>query len=100
MRGLIGKTAMVTGGGSGIGKAIVEHLLEEGVNVISMDLNNDGLKEISEKYDGKLVGVKGSVANEKDVENAVATAVEKFGQLNFGFNVAGIVKTELIINHD
>ena len=100
MRGLIGKTAMVTGGGSGIGKAIVEHLLEEGVNVISMDLNNDGLKEISEKYDGKLVGVKGSVANEKDVENAVATAVEKFGQLNFGFNVAGIVKTELIINQD
>lgn len=100
MKGLNGKTAMVTGGGSGIGKAIVEHLLEYGANVVSMDLNNSGLCELMEKNPGRLVGVDGSVSNEEDVKRAVETAVEKFGQLNFGFNVAGIVKTELIIKQD
>lgn len=100
MKGLNGKTAMVTGGGSGIGKAIVEHLLEYGANVVSMDLNNSGLSELMEKNPGRLVGVDGSVSNEEDVQRAVETAVEKFGQLNFGFNVAGIVKTELIIKQD
>jgi len=100
MKGLKGKTALVTGGGSGIGKAIVEHLLEEGVNVVSFDLNDSGLADLLAACGGKLVSFKGNVAVEEDVKNAVQTAVDTFGQLNFAFNVAGIVKTELIINQD
>ena len=100
MRGLKGKVALVTGGGSGIGKAIVEHLLEEDVKVVVIDLNDSGLKELLEKNEGRLLTVVGSVANEDDVKKAVQIAVDSFGQLNFAFNVAGIVKTELIINQD
>ena len=100
MRGLKGKVAMVTGGGSGIGKAIVEHLLEEDVKVVVLDLNDSGLKEHLEKNEGRLMTVVGSVADEDDVKKAVKTAVDNFGQLNFAFNVAGIVKTDLIINQD
>ncbi len=100
MKGLRGKAALVTGGGSGIGRAIVEHLLEEGVRVISLDLNNEGIRELEAASGGALVCVGGSVAEEKDVERAVRTAVECFGDLNFAFNVAGIVKTELIVDQD
>ncbi len=100
MKGLKGKTAMVTGGSSGIGKAIVEHLLASEVNVVSMDLNGDALGELAGQYPGQLISVNGNVAVEEDVKKTVQTAVEKFGALNFAFNVAGIVKTELIIEQD
>ena len=100
MKGLKGKVAMVTGGASGIGKAIVEHLLENDVCVVSMDLNDAGLKELLETNPQRLVSVVGNVSNEEDVKRTVQTAVDTFGKLNFGFNVAGIVKTELIINQD
>ena len=100
MRGLKDKVALVTGGGSGIGKAIVEHLLENEVKVVNFDLNDANLKELIEKSNGNLVSVCGDVSKEEDVERAVATAVEKYGKLNFAFNVAGIVKTELIINQN
>ncbi len=100
MKGLKGRTALVTGGGSGIGKAIVEHLLENEVNVVSFDLNNSGLEELLGSHPGQLAAVSGSVAEEADVEKAVKCAVDTFGALHFAFNVAGIVKTELIINQD
>lgn len=100
MKGLKEKVALVTGGGSGIGKAIVEHLLENEVKVVSFDLNNNNLEELGSKANGNLVCFNGDVSKEEDVKKAVDTAVEKFGKLNFAFNVAGIVKTELIINQD
>lgn len=100
MKGLKGKVGFVTGGGSGIGKAIVEHLLENEVKVVVLDLNTKGIDELVEKCNGQLVAVSGSVAKEEDVAKAVQTAVDTFGQLNFAFNVAGIVKTQLIVDQD
>lgn len=47
MRGLKGKTAIVTGAGQGIGRAIVERLLDEGVKVLAVDLRVDGLRELA-----------------------------------------------------
>lgn len=100
MKGLQGKTALVTGGNSGIGKATVEHLLAYGSNVVVLDLGDNNLKDFEAYKDGRLVTVNGSVSNEDDVKKAVQTALDTFGKLNFAFNVAGIVKTELIINQD
>ncbi len=100
MKGIQGKTALVTGGGSGIGKATVEHLLDFGANVVILDLNNHLITDLLEKNPDRLVFFRGSVSNEEDVKNAVETAVTRFGALNFAFNVAGIVLTNLIIDQD
>lgn len=66
MRGLENKVAVVTGGSSGIGKGIVEALLDHKVNVVVMSRKSDGIKDLLEKYDGQLVFSPGDVT--KDFE--------------------------------
>ncbi|WP_342387874.1 SDR family NAD(P)-dependent oxidoreductase [Salinicoccus bachuensis] len=100
MKGLDGKVAVVTGGASGIGYSIVEQLLEHNVKVAIGDLNEEKLKEIEGKYPEKVIGVVADVTSEPDVKNLVDTAVEKFGKLNYGFNVAGLSKSGLIMEQD
>ncbi|SOC43685.1 SDR family NAD(P)-dependent oxidoreductase [Salinicoccus kekensis] len=98
MKGLEGKVAVVTGGASGIGYSIVEQLLEHDVKVAIGDLNEEKLKEIEQQFPEKVVGVKANVTSEDDMKNLVDTAVEKFGQLDYGFNVAGLSKPGLIMD--
>jgi NAD(P)-dependent dehydrogenase (short-subunit alcohol dehydrogenase family) len=100
MRGLKKKVAMVTGGGSGIGKAVVENLLQNEVDVVVLDMNTDGIKDLIEKSKGHLVAVRGDVSKEDDVKKAVQAAVDNFGRLNLAFNVAGILRTDLIVDQD
>lgn len=90
------KVAVVTGGSSGIGKAIIEGLLEKGVKVVNGDINADTLKDLSKEHPESLISVKVDVTNEADVEKMVQTAVDKFGQLDYAFNVAGMSKAGLI----
>ncbi|CAM4352964.1 SDR family NAD(P)-dependent oxidoreductase [Lacicoccus alkaliphilus] len=97
MKGLRGKVAVVTGGASGIGYSIVEQLLQHDVKVAIGDLNEEKLKEIEEQYPDKVVGVIANVTSEDDMRNLIDTAVKKFGQLDYGFNVAGLSKSGLIM---
>lgn len=85
-----GKTAFVTGSGSGIGKATVDLLIAEGANVVGMDLNPGS------EYEG-YVPVEGDVTKESDIEAAIGVAVEKFGGLDVAFNVAGASKAAPIM---
>jgi meso-butanediol dehydrogenase/(S,S)-butanediol dehydrogenase/diacetyl reductase len=79
----VGKTAVVTGAASGIGRAIAERLLAEGANVVGSDRNP------IDDLGARFVGIEGDVTQEASAEALVATAVDRFGDLHAAFNVAG-----------
>ncbi|SDO18585.1 SDR family oxidoreductase [Alkalicoccus daliensis] len=91
---LAGKTAVVTGAASGMGKAIAEMFAAEGANVIVADLNEEGAKETAEiisSNGGKAVGCKTNVADVSEVEAMIDLAVSQYGTLDILVNNAGIM---------
>lgn len=94
--GLEGKTAIVTGGASGIGKAIVQEYLENGVNVVVCDMNPN-----TPEYDeapGKFIYVKTDVTKKDEVEAMVQKAKEAFGRIDILVNNAGINIPRLLVD--
>jgi NAD(P)-dependent dehydrogenase (short-subunit alcohol dehydrogenase family) len=75
-----GKSAVVTGGSRGIGRAITERLIEEGANVLVADL---------ESPEEAVAFVKTDVTREDDVEQMIAQAERRFGGLDILVNNAG-----------
>jgi NAD(P)-dependent dehydrogenase (short-subunit alcohol dehydrogenase family) len=93
-----GKVAVVTGGASGIGEAIVRRLLAEGASVVAGDINAGRLKQLGAELGDKFHGVQADVRSESDVAALVA-ATSRFGPLDCGFNVAGLGKGAAIMDH-
>ena len=91
MIGLEGKSAIVTGGASGIGMGIVKVLSSAGASVLIADRNYDGVKTISDSLEGIHVPCKADVTNPFDVEEMVSLALKKFGKIDVLVNNAGIV---------
>jgi NAD(P)-dependent dehydrogenase (short-subunit alcohol dehydrogenase family) len=93
---LAGKVTIVTGGGSGIGKASVLLFAREGASVVVADWQEEGgnavVKEIA-AAGGKATFIKTDVSSEDDIKNMVATAVRSYGRLDVLFNNAGIEGT-------
>jgi NAD(P)-dependent dehydrogenase (short-subunit alcohol dehydrogenase family) len=87
-----GKTAFVTGGGSGIGAATVRRLFADGSNVIAADLNQqDAEKTVAELGGGeRLLALKVDVSDAAQVAAAFAKAKERFGGVDYLVNAAGI----------
>lgn len=92
-----GKVAVVTGGASGIGEAIVRRLLTEGASVVAGDINTERLAELGRELGGKFHGVRADVRSESDIAGLVA-ATSRFGPLDCGFNVAGLGRGGPIID--
>lgn len=84
-----GKTALVTGAASGIGRAITERLVAEGARVVGGDLNEHGLNALAHELNDTFAFALTDVTKEADCEALVALAVERFGGLDAAFNVAG-----------
>jgi len=93
---LKGKTAVVTGSGRGLGKAIALKLAQMGANIVLNDIVvSDAIDETAEEFKaaGYNVAVtKGDVRSSEDVKAMVAAAVEAFGSLDILVNNAGITK--------
>ncbi|MEZ5551460.1 MAG: SDR family NAD(P)-dependent oxidoreductase [Pseudomonadales bacterium] len=85
-----GKVAVVTGGASGIGLAIVSRLVAEGGRAVVADLNSQSLASTAEALGDRIATIAVDVRNEGPVEAMVALAMEKFGGLDLGFNCAGL----------
>ena len=88
-----GKTALVTGGGSGLGEAISKDLAKNGVNVVVVDVNLDGAKRVVDEITaagGTAVPFRADTAVGEDSKKAVDFAVETYGALNYAVNNAGI----------
>jgi NAD(P)-dependent dehydrogenase (short-subunit alcohol dehydrogenase family) len=89
---LTGRAALVTGGGSGIGRSMCEGLAENGADVAVADLNEESARETVEllsKFGHKAFAVKADVSKAADVENMVRQVVAKFGRLDIACNNAG-----------
>lgn len=90
-----GPVAVVTGGGSGIGRATVLRLTADGYRVVVADLNDDGATETCALVEeagaaGAAVAVRTDVRSEEDVARAIGTAIEQFGRLDSLVNNAGV----------
>lgn len=91
--GIAGKSALVTGGAMGIGRAIAKLAAAEGARVTILDVAAEALEEtVAEirRDGGTAVGVVGDVSNPQDCQRAVATAVNMHGGLQLLFANAGI----------
>ena len=97
---LQGRVAVVTGGASGIGRAIAEAYLAEGASVVLGDRNRDLLSETAAALGERCATSAGDVTVEADVERLVATAVDTFGRLDIGVNCAGLATLAPVVDHD
>jgi 3-oxoacyl-[acyl-carrier protein] reductase len=93
---LNGKTALITGSGRGLGKAIALKLAELGANIVLNDIpGSDSIDETAQEFKEagyNVVVTKGDVRNENDVKDMVKKTVEAFGSLDILVNNAGITR--------
>ena len=90
---LEGKTALVTGGGSGIGRAASLAYSREGARVVVVDVNVEGGEETVQRIKesgGEATLVHADVSSNAGTQAMVAETVERFGRLDCAFNNAGI----------
>jgi NAD(P)-dependent dehydrogenase (short-subunit alcohol dehydrogenase family) len=92
---LTGKVAIVTGAGSGIGKALARRLASDGASVVIADLDRFGetAAEIAKATGARTLGLQIDVSDEKDVERMAAETVRAFGRIDILVNNAAVFST-------
>ena len=94
MAGMLeGKVALVTGGGSGIGRATAVAMAREGARVAVSDLSKEGIEATVAQINsagGQSIAIAGDVTEESDVANMVARTVSAFGRIDCAYNNAGV----------
>ncbi|HET9110854.1 MAG TPA: 3-oxoacyl-ACP reductase FabG [Ktedonobacterales bacterium] len=96
---LTGRVALVTGAGRGIGAATAKRLAEEGAHVTLADLDIEGAQRVADEISAlgtEATAVRCDVSSRDDAQQAVETAVEKFGQLDILVNNAGVLRDNLL----
>ena len=90
---LEGKVALITGAGSGMGRATSLLFAREGAKIAAVDLNEKSAVETVhqiERAGGKALAIGADVSKEEDASRMVETTMKQFGTLNVAFNNAGI----------
>jgi NAD(P)-dependent dehydrogenase (short-subunit alcohol dehydrogenase family) len=88
---LDGEVALVTGGASGIGRAIVERYVAEGARVAVMDRALARAEELCARFGDKVVAISGDVSRLADNKRAVAATLAAFGRLDIFVGNAGVL---------
>ncbi len=87
------KTAIITGGGSGIGQATAIAAAKEGAAVVVADINFENAKVVAQSIEdrgGQALPIKSDVTKIQEVEDMVTSAIEHFGRLNYVCYSAGL----------
>jgi NAD(P)-dependent dehydrogenase (short-subunit alcohol dehydrogenase family) len=87
-----GKTIIITGAGSGIGRATALIFARERANVVCADVNQDGARQTADQVTaggGKALALRTDVTSRAQVDDMVRQAIESFGNVHFQFNSAG-----------
>ncbi|MCF2493811.1 SDR family oxidoreductase [Dyadobacter chenhuakuii] len=83
---LKGKTIIVTGGGTGLGKSMATYFLKLGANIVicsrRLEVLEKTAKELQESTGGNVLAVECDVRKNEQIENVIAKAIEKFGSVN------------------
>ncbi|MEQ8166996.1 MAG: SDR family oxidoreductase, partial [Alphaproteobacteria bacterium] len=88
MKGLDGKTAIVTGGAQSLGAGVVAALKEAGVNVVIADIAEEQGAALADRLGETVVFKHTDLRSDDDIRACVSTAVDKFGGIDFLINVA------------
>lgn len=94
MKKLENKVSLITGAGSGMGRAMAVLFASEGSKVVAADIHSGRLDELKKEVEtagGSITCVKADMSSEADIENLVATAVNTYGTLDILINNAGIM---------
>lgn len=90
-------SAIVTGAASGIGEAVSRKLATRGINILIADVQVDRgqtlAAELAKKYGINTEFLRVDVTQEEDIQKMVATAVKRFGRLDYAANCAGICES-------
>ena len=95
MFSLKGKSGIVTGAGSGIGKAIAKGLVQAGAEIVIVGRNRERLEKAAteiEKFGGPVIALQTDISKMGDIKNLVDRTVKEFGKIDFLFNNAGIIR--------
>jgi 3-oxoacyl-[acyl-carrier protein] reductase len=98
---LEGRTAVITGGGQGLGLAIGSVFAEHGASVVLADVNGDSAAQAADELasaggSGRVIGTECNVTDEQSVQALVQTAVKHTGGLHIWVNNAGILRDATI----
>ncbi|GLR59975.1 L-iditol 2-dehydrogenase [Rhizobium indigoferae] len=94
---LSGKVALVTGGASGIGKAVCERFAAEGARVVVADLDGERCARVAEAIGPHAWGVALDVTSQESIEEAARFTITTAGQIDILVNAAGIYEVESIL---
>ena len=87
------RVTLITGAGSGMGKATALVFASEGAKVIATDINEENVKKVAEEIKssgGECVGIALDVTDKANINNALEVAIKEFGHLDHLINNAGI----------
>ncbi|HWQ74269.1 MAG TPA: 3-hydroxyacyl-CoA dehydrogenase [Syntrophomonas sp.] len=84
------KTALISGGASGLGEAAARRLADLGAKVVMMDLNEERGSTLANELGDKAAFVKTDICSTEDVQKAIAFAKDKFGSIDIVVNCAGV----------
>lgn len=95
-----GKTAIVTGGASGIGEGIARRLAADGAKIVIADLNGDLARSVATDIGESAIAFELDVTDETSVDALVSKATDSFGGLDIMVNNAGIIQIAPVAETD